>query len=384
VIDSGDPAETAGTPRWSTPHKSAVGERYPVIINGYDRIPGVRIQQITAGPRFVFAQGDDATVYGTPTVYVNGIARASGNVSYGWSVVRYIDGQGTSVVVVDFNSTAYVWQDNDAVHVTCTRSDQSLNPVDAMRFVLERFSPLGIAGVNAQAFAEAAAKWPATLSVPRICINAASGGNDGDAIAWAEGGLLASFPMLSMVWERGGYGCVLTDFRSDPVAEFVVGQPPLLERLSLVQETPKGGLYNEFVLRYAYNVVDDIYEGVITRNRENSALCDLSERMVGQRHMDPLESPYIADADLAQYVMDWMVEHWSLPSYVVEYEGFASAFLLHRRGDTVLITDPDFGWVRERATIDGLTYRRGKCTITLRVWQRAMDLGGSSLSVGGI
>ena len=382
VVDSGVADETAGAPRWPTPHESGIGERYPVVVNGYDRIPGVRVTSNTNGPSFVFAVGTECDL---PTVYVNGLAVGNLNPTYGWSTtLTQTDGRGTTVLRINFNATAYVWQDNDAVHVSCNIPLQSLNPVDAMRYVLERYSPLGVAGVNAQLFAEASAKWPDTLPAPKVLINAAGGGSEGDAIAWAESGMCASFPMLSLVWERGAYGCILTDYRADPVAELVKGAPPLLERQSLVQESAKGELYNDFVIRYGYNVIDDVWEGVLTRSAENSALCDLSQRMVGQRHLDSMDAPYIFDSALAAYVMDWMVAHWSLPSYVVEYDCTPSAFLVHRRGDTVLVSDDDFGWSRERATIEGLTYKRGKATMTLRVWQRAMDLGGAALSVGGV
>jgi hypothetical protein len=232
-------------------------------------------------------------------------------------------------------------------------------------------------------FGEAEAKFGSS-NTPQCLVNAASGKNAGTAIEWVEGGLLKSFPMVSMVWRGGRYGPVVTDYRSEPIAEWIAGSRPLLDRASAITETPKEELFNEFVLRYGYDPVLDVFEKTMIRGAENSSLCEYSRQLIEERHAEVIESLYITDDALASYVLDWCVAHLSLPSHYVEYEVMPRVFIEHNVGDTIWFTDTEQGWSREKATIERMTKRRGHLLVGIRVWDRISDIGGGAYSVQAV
>lgn len=370
--------------RYSDIHPSAVGARLPLCFNGFTGIPGQRITTATTGQnQFVFAQGHGFTVEAGPVptsgVRVNGVVVDSADATYGWIAEEDVDDLGQPYSRIRFTNGATAWSDSDAVHVDCSRPD-GLNMVTAIRRVLERHSALGIDGTSANLFAEAEARFPVDAE-PQVLINGASGASASTCLEWIEGGYLAALPMLSMIWEGGTYGPVLTDHRLTPIARWTVGALPLLDRVSLVEETAKEQIRNDFVLRYDYDAVEDVYAKVATRNPTNSDVCAYSQELFGQIDAEPIEAPYFTDDGLVDYVLDWLVEHQALPSYLVQYDALARVLLEHRRGDTVELTDPELGFSDTPATIEAISYRRGRCQVTLRVWARYMDLGGRALSV---
>ena len=363
--------------RFSAIHPSAVGARMPLVWNSFPGIPAQRITSTVTGTnRFLYAYG---TGYGTPTVLVNGVAVLAGDAVYGWTAEEGTDAFSASYSYIQFSVGTTTWADSDAVNVTTTRAD-GLGVIEVMRAVLEQHSALGIDGTSASLFAEAAARFP-LVSEPQVLINGASGASAATCLEWIEGGYLAPLPMLSMVWEGGGYGPILTDHRLTPIAAWAVGSMPLFDRISLAEETAKDKIQNDFVLRYGYSAVEDVYAKVATRNATNSDVCAYSQQMFGRIDAEPIEAPYFVDDALAEYVLDWLVEHRAVPSYLVQYDASASVLVEYRRGDTISITDSELGFSATPATIEAMSYRRGRVQITLRVWLRYMDLGGSAVSV---
>jgi hypothetical protein len=361
-------------------HDSAVGARVPLVVNGFTAIPAVRTTSVAIGGNdFLFAHGYGWTVSLTSGVQVNGVTVLNTDPVYAWSLVETPDAYGEPVSLIRFSVGGTTWEDSDAVHVTPSRTG-GRGVIETLRHIVEDHTALGIDGANAVLFAEAAARFPLRAE-PQVLVNGATGASATTALEWIEGGYLAALPMLSMVWEGGRYGPVLTDHRLEPIAQWEAGALPLLDRVSLVEETAKADLRNEFVLSYDYDPVEDIYRKVLVRGAANSDVCRYSMEMFGARHADPIEAPYYADDSLAEYVLDWLVEHQALPSYLVQYDAAPSVALTHRRGDTIALTDSDFGWVRQPATIQGITYQRSRAQVMLRVWVRYMDLGGQSLSV---
>jgi hypothetical protein len=385
-----DPKETVGTklPPWVVDddrfdtgvHISAQGERTPLVVNGYQRIPAVRITTTSPGEQsFIFAWGDLWAVDTTTGVTVNGVEKTSGDATYGWSQIATTDEKGIVYSYIRFTNAATVWADSDAVHVTTTATDPLRNIVQVIRHVVEQFTPLGVDGANAQLFADAGARLPLELR-PQILVNGASGNAAASATDWIETGLLQSYPMLSMIWEGGGYGPIYTDFRTEPLAEWKVGTFPLLDRALLVQEIAKSEMFNEFVYRYDFDPILNVFQKVLVRGAENSGVCEYSRQLIGERHADPIESIYVTDEDEAQFVLDWLVDHKALPSYLVEYEALPRILLEYRRGDTITLTDDQFSWDREPATIEKMTYRRGRVVVGIRVWVRYMNMRGAASS----
>jgi len=372
------PPWVVGASRFPDANVTGQGDRIPIVFNGFNKIPAVRITDNAVGSNtFIFAERHGYTVV---SVFVNGIVRLSGDVVYGFTTVEATDQTGVNYSGIQFTVGATVWVDSDAVHVTVTRPDD-LGPVEIVRRIVEQYSAIGVDGTHPSLFSDAAARFPVNNTFPKVLINTASGAGDVPALSWIEDGFLASFPMLSMVWEGGAYGPVLTDFRTSPLASWESGASPLMDRIGLVEETPKSDIFNEFVIRYEYDSFLDAFGKVAVRGADNSDLCKYSQRMNGERHAPVIESPYIQDDAMATYILDWMVEHHALPSYLVSY--FAMPRIVHeyRRGDTILLTDEEFGWTKERATIEGFQLKRGRAVVTFRVWLRFLDFGGAALSL---
>ena len=367
------------TTRFADVIESSVGERVPVVINGYENIPAKRVTTTSVGitHKWIFAHGHEWAVNTTSGVAVNGVVYTSADATYGWNVQKVFDATGLPVMEVQFTNAATVWADNDVVHVTTTASGDTYGVIAAMQRVLSQYSPFGTDGLHSAMFSIAEARMAAS-ELPDILINEAGSGQS--AMQWVEDNYLESFPMLSMVWADGRYGPILTDFRTPPAAKWTVGAYPLFERTSLAEETPKADIENEFVIRYDYDPLLDIYRGVVVRGAETSDVCAYSQEVAGPRHRDPIQSQYIRDVALAEYVADWLIAHKALPSYYIECEGAAVISLERRIGDTVSLTVDAYGWTDQRATIEAITMQRARCVVGLRVWVRYIDLGGAALS----
>jgi len=377
TVEVVDPKETLASrlPPWvldsdrfSNIHETAVGERIPLVFNAFQHIPAQRVTNGATGAQtFVFGYGTGYTVSSATGVLVNGEEKTSGDATYGWSLVTGFDDKNTPYTAINFTNGATAWEDSDAVHVTVFERPTQYNVIQLIRELMRTFSPMGALGLNEELFATAEARMKVKTGVS-VLINASGGGAEASATKWVENGFLESFPMLSMVWENGGYGPVLTDRRLSPVAHWVVGQGPLLDRDTPVRESPKAQIFNSFVVRYGYDPLLNTYAGVVVRNFENSAVCAYSRDTFGERHARVLESPYITDAAMAAYVVDWMVDHRALPSFLVTYPASPDVLLRYRRGDRIDLTEVGFTWSRERAIIQRVGYSRGKAAVTLRVW----------------
>lgn len=388
-----DPRETTSSkmPNWvmdigrfTNLFTGSLGQVYPIIVNGYPYVPAVRLTSNSNGNNtFLISQGgsDQITLSGT---YVNGEPVSPTHPNYPHNLSQGSDNYGVVYATVAFTSSmGTVWEDSDSVYCEVEKHNQDLSIIGVIRELLENYSSFGIQGLEPVLFSDAEFKIPTGLGNPKVCINGSGSSSQATSISYIESSYLESYPMVSMIWERGGYGPIVTDFRTPPITHFVSGQHPIFDRASLVQESDKASICNEFVLKYNYNAMLDQFESVRLRSPDNSGICSYSRAMFGYRTCTPIESLTIFDDSTANYVLDWMVAHQALPSYYVEYEGAPTLFFKMRRGDTIELTDEEFGWEKEHATIEKLTYRSGRTLIGLRVWYRYMDLEGSAYTIGG-
>jgi len=357
-------------------HVSAIGERIPVVFNGYDAIPAVRTNDVSGSREFMFAYNHGWTTTTPPIVYVNGVVYGAAAAPYQHVFVELTDGDGIPYTAVRFTNGATSWADGDSVSVSVTHDTQNLSVIDVIKDVCTNHSPLGVDGISQALFSTAQAKMGDFF--PRVASNSASGSGASGALNWIEGGYLENFPMVSMVWDIGGYGPIVTDRRAAPVMELTVGSAPLLDRIGIVEEISKEELFNEWVIRYDYDPILDVFQKVVSATPATSAVCKASQDLLGDLHAPVLEALYIVDDDLASRVLNWLVEHLTLPSYFVQYEGFGRLFWEIRRGDTIWLTDPDFAWVKVAATVEEITYMRGRVVLGLRVWLQFVKLGGAA------
>ena len=359
---------------------ASIGQRYPLIPDKFDGVPALRLDGLTANT-FMVGWGHNISV---TKVFVDGVAKLSASLSYPWSVSQVAGVDGIPYTSVVFGSGTGVWEDATTVYVNV--SPFSGRPprgvVDVIRYLVTDWSLLGPSGANQELFALAQSKIQPT-AIANVLINGSGESDATTALNYIESTLCGSFPMISMCWQGGGYGPIVTDRRGTPIkARLVVGQYPLVDRISAYEETPKTALFNRFTVRYGYDPINDVYAGVAQRNPESSLLCAISDEQVGPREMAPLESVLVASEATAVYIIDWLVSHFSLPSYYVEYEGYSNLFLILNLGDNVRIFDPDIG-KELTATVEVLRYTRGKVEVGLRIWALYEDLGGGATSGTG-
>lgn len=349
--------------RWPDTAEAAVGMRYPIVINGYPWVPCLRVDDSATLHFLICKDGRDLDL---TTTYVNGVVAAGGYLPATREEMR--DALGTPVLAIDFGSSAGPWEDNDSVYadVTLSAGKASLSAVKVIERLLQTYTSLGRAGLNPDLFSFADAQLPG--HAPKILINA-SGDQTVSALDFVESTLLGSFPMIHMIYEGRGMGPVVIDRRL-PAVTTLTGRIELLERNTQYTETPKANVYNSFSLRYNFNAQDNTWGGTITRNASNDDICRLSFSMVGgERPFSCIDSPVIFNDALATAVVDWLVAHYALPTYDVEWTVLPATLLRVRIGQNLQYSDPEFNCFSDcRATVTGLTYSRGKASISLKIW----------------
>lgn len=347
-----------------------VGERYPLVFNGFRKVQAIRLSAASGWPTAVWPSwlacyGHEMTV---DAVFVNGNQKASGSADYPWAEVDAFDDLGVAYKEVAFSSSATTWADSDSVSVSLTTSGESLHLIEILGRLVEQYSILGSRGAHQPLFARARGLLPDLR--PSVLINASNANDEAGVLSFIEGTLLLSFPMVSMVWQHGRYGPIVTDYRARrPAADLEAGAYPMIARVSDVQEIDKEEIYNVFVLRYGWDAMSETFSGVATRDPSNDAACRLSRDLAGQRTYDVLESVFIQRSAEAEYVLDWLVAHLANPSYYVEWLVFPWVLLTLSRGDPVWISDPELGWSAERAVVQSIARSEsGEITMGLRVW----------------
>jgi len=349
----------------SAPPES-IGRRYPIIANSYEWVPCIWVYGSATSQKLMVGVGTlqvDST--GSDSIYVDGIAYGTGDITYGWSVFYGTDGKGvayTGITLTNNPSTEYT----EAVYVKVSRGASSQNPISQALYFLEEFSAFGKTSINYQSFSLANSK---AASLRSTTLVNSGNSNDSTTLSFIESGLLSCFPMISMAWMLGGYGPVYIDRKSTKVGFVLDAQSyPVMGRATAVQETAKNRSYNSFTLEYKFNAMENIYEGVVLADHTNNALCNVSAQNIGMRQHSTIQCPYINDDQTAGLVMDWLVSHLSLPSYYVEYECISSAMFSVSLGDNISLTDNEFGWENVSATIVSITYQSGRVVLGARIW----------------
>jgi len=351
--------------RWPSAASSALGMRYPIVINGYPWVPCIRVDDSATLHFLICKDGRDLDLTQT---YVNGVPAAGGYLPATREEMR--DALGSPVLAIDFGSSAGPWEDNDSVYanVTLSTGKPALSAVKVIEKLLQTYTTLGRSGLNPDLFGFADAQLAGYP--PKILINA-SGDQTVNVLDFVESTLLASFPMIHMVYEGRGMGPVVIDRRQGKgQVTTLTAKIDLLERTTQYTETAKQDIYNSFCLRYGFNAQDNTWASMGSRTPANDVSCRVSCGMAGgERPFDPIDSPFIYTDQLANYVLDWLVAHYALPSYDVEWTVLPSTLQRIRIGQNVKYTDPEFScFTNCQATILGITYSRGKSAVRLKVW----------------
>ena len=354
------PQVVLDTTRWATAQDDAVGLRYPLVFNGYPYVPAIRIDPGASFPSYLLCEGGrDLDI---AALYQNGAAAPAA------TETESADALGTPVLLAVF--TAGTWAENDAVYadLQLASGQTSLSVVQCLERLLRSYTSLGISGLNPDLFGFADAAMPGYA--PKVLINA-SGDQTVNVLDFVESTLLASFPMIHMVYEGRGLGPVVLDQRAEAVA-MLTGGIDLIERTSLYTEVPRSELKTSYALRYNYNAQDNTWGSAISRDADSDGACQKIRTLLGgDQPFDPIDTPFVFSAPLAGYILDWLVDHYSRVAYEVEWTVLPATLLRLRVGANVTYTDANFAcFTSSKATVIGLTWAlHGKSSVVLRIWR---------------
>ena len=349
----------------------AMGRRFPLVLNKWPNVPCSFTHENAALIGYGYGMKPNAA-----EILVDGEPYDNLDMTYGFRIVRSSDHMGTPCQFVQFKFWEDLTEDRtESVYISVTDGEGGTNPVGQCEHLCRGYSVLGIAGINLHHFGRASAKAGGLTS--QVCINAGGDGNV-STLAFIEGELLSNFPMIGMVWDRGSYGPVYIDRMLESSVRLTADQYPVLDRVSAVTESPKTEVFNSFTLKYNYTPYLDSFEGVVERNSVNSGLCNISVQQCGSRPMDALECVYVYDRATASRIIDWYVNHLSLPHYEVQYSCSPEIMVLLNLGDNILLTDQEFEWDDVKSTVVGIEYKESHCILSLIVWRPFYKMDGGS------
>ena len=358
---------------------SYIGHRYPLIFDDYPYVPCISTSDDKYGPTFLVCADHDHVVN---NIYINGNEKSSTDADRGWGAFYSYDNQGNAVMVVKFIPSLIEWEAGDTVYANIARKDgKERNLIEVIKHILIKGSLLTEAGLDADLFGRAAQK----LSMLKVkCLINGSGESDSArCLEYVQSTLSSSFPMLSFTFSGRGYGPIVTDRRNEFITLNLTARTGLLyDRASDIQESSKSEVRNSFTIKYDFDAVNNNYKKIVTRNENNSALCKISREKFGKYDGDVLESIVIYDDAVASYVIDWMVSHFTLPSYYVEYAGSPSLIFLLKLGDNIRLTDSKVNLSSALGTIEKIEYSKGQVILGIKLWLLYENIG-DAISFGG-
>jgi len=367
-----------------------IGHRYPLIFDSYPYVPCISTSDTTLGPTFLVCAGHDHVVN---KIYINGNEKGSEDTYRGWAAFYTYDNQGNEVTVVRFVVSDPPWESGDSVYADVSRrvynsqmvvKDNNvqtiINPdrnlIEIIKDILIRGSLLTEAGFDADLFGKAEKKL-SSLKV-KCLINGSGESDSARCLEYVQSTLISNFPMISFTFTGRGYGPIVTDRRDDLIALSLTARKGLLyDRVSDLQESSKSDVRNSFTLKYDFDTLNNNYRKIITRNDKNSGLCKISREKYGKYDGEILESVTIYDDKVANYIIDWMVDHYTLPSYYIEYSASPSLIFLLSLGDNIRLTDDQFDFVDKIGTITKLEYKKGQVIIGIKLWLLYQNIGGA-------
>ena len=353
---------------------NAMGRRFPMVLNEWPNVPCSFTHENAAVIGFGYGMKPSTT-----EIIVDGESYDSNDMTYKFEIVSAADLMGTPCQFVRFKKPEKLTEDRtESIYISVTGAEGGNSPVQQAEYLCRGYSVLGTAGINLPHFGRASSKAGALSS--RVCINASGDGNV-STLAFIEGELFGNFPMLGMVWDRGGYGPVYIDRTMEASVSLNADQYPVLDRVSAVSESSKTEVQNSFTVKYGYDPMLDAFSGVVERNPLNSSLCQVSMQQCGSRPLDALECVYVYDRFTANTIIDWYVNHRSLPHYTVEYACSTEIMVTLSLGDNILLTDDEFDWIDIKATVVGTVYKENRCVLTLIVWRPYYQQGTPMSSV---
>jgi hypothetical protein len=355
--------------------ENQIGQRFPLCLTTAQAVPCIMLSSNSYGPTVLAAQGGNVNI---ARVYVDGVqvpafeqfVTLEGVITAtNWQQVGGMDNRGNPYTGVEFTTTSSPAYEGVTVYAGVTlRSGNAPTILEIIEQLITDHTAIGSDGYDYVLHARAQAK-SGGLLYGEIVINGSSENNTATVFSYIDGAICKEFPMFKGCYTGRGYGVIYTDRAAKTTAiRLTRGQELLMDRVSALTETDTRELFNSYSMRYNYNTLTDTYQDVITRDSSNSQICRVSESKIGLREMNPIDSVLIKDYNTAAKVIDWYVNHMSLPSYKVKYIAAPRLFFLVEIGDNVKLTDDRLGLENTTATILGMDLSGGELEIEFQLW----------------
>ena len=354
-----------------------IGLRFPLAITGCRLIPCIKLDNNNYGPTFLVVHGHS---YNIGAVYLEGqeveveSAIATGGspepiIVSNWTQIYGQDELGQPYTAVTFQNQNTPAFEKANVYASVYPIQGNAKTIsEIIKHLITTYSLLGINGYDFLLHGRSVAKEGGLLR-GEILINGSSQNNIATCLSYIDQSICNDYPMFKGTYTGRGFGIIYTDRKAiNNVAHFIRGQGLLFDRVGVVAESDTEDLFNSFTLRYNYNALTDNFMNTVTRNQNNSNLCLISQSRIGLREHSILDSVLIKDDITANAVIEWYVNHYTLPSYTVTYIGSAKLFFMVQLGDNVQITDDKLGIEKQKATIVGLNYSKGLLEIQFLLW----------------
>lgn len=374
-IDKIIPEAITSEDGFSTLPDNQRGLRFPLAITTVQAVPCIMLSSNAYGPTVLAASGSNVNV---TRVFVDGVQIPDVEyisgwfgviVAQNWKQVGGVDDLGNPYTGVEFTTVSTPRYENASVYAGLTlKSGDAPTVMDVIEKLITDHTLIGSSGYDYVLHARAVAKSGGLLKA-EVVINGSSENNTATVFSYIDSALCAEFPMIKGCYTGRGYGVIYTDRSArTSTIKLVRGQDLLIDRVSGLTETDAREIFNSYVIRYNYNSLSDTYQDVITRDSSNSNICRVSEGKVGRREMTPIDSVLIKDFNTAARVIDWYVNHYSLPSYKITYLAAPRLFFLVEIGDNVTLSDDRLGLENASATILGLELSSGTLEVTFQLW----------------
>lgn len=312
------------------------GVMLPLVIGKVKRAPGFKVGDVaSSGFNRLLLGAPFADTSTTVNVYEDGVAVASS-----YAVTN--DASGYAYVEDEFNfgasDGAYTFDANGGG--VATREDSTraaVNAADVLSYLLGK-SGVAVDWQRLEACLQYLRGWIVGVSVQEA----------EPALDIITKQLLPVLPIVQCMGEGGVYYLFVDDLERPPLGSLEAGQQ-LLPSGARMAVSDVDSVCNAFTVQYGTDAFTGEPLGTVIVDASNSALCELSEQLYGER-AEVVEAECVQDAGTALRVGQAMARRRALPRRRVSYALSPDASYVEP-GDVYLLTDKRYALVGARAVV---------------------------------
>jgi hypothetical protein len=178
------------------------------------------------------------------------------------------------------------------------------------------------------------------------------------ALALIRQRMVPVFPIVEVMGPDGLYFALSDPHVREPEISLVEGQQ-LIGRIGRLTFSDADAVKNQFTINYDYNATTGAYQGSVTIDKDNDALCHLSHQLQGRVIADnALKTAAISDEATAYAVLRARAARLALQRRQVSFLGALDLIEQLRAGMVVLLTSATWGMNSQKAVLKSIQYTR--------------------------